>query len=74
MFDLSKRSIEIKCPECKKTLTVNFRQVANEESITCSGCSRKIKLVDDKKSVQRGLRDINKAFSDFEKTLRSLGK
>ena len=74
MFDLSKRSIKINCPECKKALTVDFRQVANEETITCLGCSRRIKLVDDNKSVQKGLKDINKAFADFEKTLRSFGK
>ena len=74
MFDLNKQKIEIKCPVCESKLIVNLSQVASEETISCSHCLGKINLKDSNKSAQKGIKDVNKAFSDLEKTLRGLSK
>lgn len=74
MIDISKREVSIPCPNCKRVIHVSLKQVVIEDTVTCSGCSRKIKLVDKDKSARKGVKDINRALSDFEKTLKSFGK
>lgn len=73
MIDISKQKIDISCENCNRKIKISLRQVANEEVITC-GCGTRIQLQDSKGSSKKGIRDINKAFKDFEKSLNSLGK
>lgn len=52
---------------------MSLRQVANEEVIICC-CGTKKQLKVSNGSSKKGIHDINKAFKDMEKTLKSLGK
>ena len=74
MIDISKREVDVHCPNCKRTVRVSLNQVVAEETITCLGCSTNIKLVDNNKSAQKAVRDINKSLSDLQKSFKSLGK
>lgn len=54
-------------------IKMSLRQVANEEVIICC-CGTKKQLKVSNGSSKKGIHDINKAFKDMEKTLKSLGK
>ena len=73
MIDISKQEINLNCESCGRKITVSLKQVANQETITCF-CGTKIKLQDSKGSSKKAIRDVNKAFKDLEKTLKSFGK
>lgn len=74
MIDISKQKINLNCPGCNYKITVNLAQVSREEVVICSNCKQEIKLKDSKGSTRKGIRDINKAFDDLEKTIKSFGK
>ncbi len=73
MIDISKQTISISCPECKKPLKVSLKQVADQTTIKCS-CSKEIQLVDSNGSAKKSIRDINGAFKDLENTIKNIGK
>lgn len=74
MIDISKQKIDFKCPNCNKGLRISLAQVSREEVIICTQCKQEIKLKDSEGSTRKGIRDINKAFDDLEKTIKSFGK
>lgn len=72
-MDISKQTVELDCPECKKSITVTLQQVADEATIKCS-CGQSIKLTDSNGSAKKSIRDINKSFKSLENTLKKFGK
>ncbi|MCK4662801.1 MAG: hypothetical protein KAT68_08050 [Bacteroidales bacterium] len=73
MIDISKQKVKIDCPKCKSKLEVTMKQVADEATITCR-CGQEIKLQDKNNSAKKVIKDINKAFDDLKKVLKSFGK
>jgi len=73
MIDLGKEKIEITCSDCNRKIMVTLEQVAKQQTITCS-CGTKIELKDKNGSARKSIQDMNKAFSDLEKSLKNLGK
>jgi predicted Zn finger-like uncharacterized protein len=74
MLDISKQKVQIPCPNCQAKVTVTLKQVSNEETVKCNSCQVDINLIDNKKSAEKGIKDINKAFSDLEKAFKKFGK
>ena len=74
MLDIGKEKVDIECPECKCTLQISLEQVANEDVVNCHRCKQEVKLIDEDHSAKQTIRDMNKSFSEFEKTLKSFGK
>ena len=73
MIDISKQSVKLDCPECKRSISVTIKQVADEVTIKCS-CGQSIKLTDSNGSAKKSIRDINKSFKSLENTLKKFGK
>ncbi|MEI2760380.1 MAG: hypothetical protein V9G42_13205 [Bacteroidia bacterium] len=73
MIDISKQSVNIDCPECKRSISVTIRQVADEARIKCS-CGQEIQLKDSNGNNQKAIRDINKSFRELENTLKKFGR
>lgn len=73
MIDISKQTVKLDCPECKRANTVTLKQVADEATIKCS-CGQSIKLTDSNGSAKKSIRGINKSFDDLERTFKKLGK
>ena len=74
MIDIGKEKIKINCPDCNRLLTVTLKQVANQTTISCTGCGNRVKLVDDKGSTRKGVTEINRSFQKLERTLKIFGK
>lgn len=73
MIDISKQTVKLDCPECKRGITVSLKQVADEATVKCF-CGQSIKLNDKEGSAKKSIRDINKSFTDLEKAFKKLGK
>ncbi len=73
MIDIAKQNIAIICESCNRKITVSLREVANEDTVTCN-CGTKTKLQDSNGSSKKAILDVNKAFKDLDKTLKSFGK
>jgi peptide subunit release factor 1 (eRF1) len=73
MIDISKEKVELKCPECNSKLRVTIGQVSRQEIVHCQ-CGKDIQLVDDKGSNKKAIKDVNKSFRDFERTMKKFGK
>ena len=48
-------------------------QVQREETITCVGCKKNIRMVDKDKSVAKTVSKVNEAMDDLKKALEKLG-
>jgi len=73
MIDISKRDVKIDCPNCKRSISVTFKEVADEISIKCI-CGQGIQLKDSDGSCRKAIHDINKSFKGLENTLKKLGR
>jgi phage FluMu protein Com len=73
-FDIAQRTIDLKCPECQVVNSVTLGQVQREETVTCVGCKKNIKLVDKDNSVAKAVSNINDAMGDLKKALEDLGR
>jgi hypothetical protein len=73
MIDISKQTVSISCPECKRSVTVSLKQVVDEVTVKCN-CGQGIKLTDNNGSAKKSIRDINKSFQDLENTFKNFGK
>ena len=74
MIDIGKQKIDIDCPNCRRKIQINLDQVARQQIVKCNSCSQDIQLQDSNGSAKKGVRDMNKAFKDLERTLKSFGK
>lgn len=70
MIDISKQNVSINCPECKRSIIVSLKQVADEVSVKCN-CGQGVKLADNNGSAKKSIRDISKSFHDLENTLKT---
>ncbi|MBL7885072.1 MAG: hypothetical protein JNL69_13445 [Bacteroidia bacterium] len=73
MIDISKQSVKLDCPECKRSMSVTIKQVADEALIKCN-CGQEIQLKDSNGTNKKAIRDINKSFKDLENTFKKLGR
>ena len=58
MIDISKQTVKLDCPECKRGITVSLKQVADEATVKCF-CGQSIKL-NDKESIVLESRKISR--------------
>jgi Zn ribbon nucleic-acid-binding protein len=73
-FDISQRTVELSCPQCQAANFVTLGQVQREETVTCVGCRKSIKLVDKDKSVAKTVSKVNDAMGDLKKAPEDLGR
>ncbi|MCC6721484.1 MAG: hypothetical protein IT243_04725 [Bacteroidia bacterium] len=73
MIDISKQTVKLNCPNCKRSHTVSLKQVADERTINCT-CGQGIKLKDNNHSSRKAIHDINKSFKDLENAFKKLGR
>jgi hypothetical protein len=73
MMDISKESVKIECPDCKKSISVTLNQVAQEVMVNCI-CGQEIQLKDSKGTSKKAIEDVNKSLKDLEKAIKKLGK
>lgn len=73
MIDISKQTVKIDCPECKRPMSVSIKQIADEVLVKCT-CGQGIRLKDSNGTNKKAIRDINKSFKDLESTLKRFGK
>ena len=72
MIDISKQPVKIDCPECNRSMSVTLKQVANGALIKCN-CGQEIQLKSNSTN-KKVIKDVNKSFKDFERTLKNFGK
>lgn len=70
MIDISKQSVKIDCPECKRSISVTIKQIADEALVKCS-YGQGIQLQDSWGASKKAITDINKSFMDLEKTIKN---
>ncbi len=73
MIDISKQSVKIDCSECKRSISVTIKQVADEVLVKCS-CGQGIQLLDSKGTNKKGIRKVNKSLKDLENAFKKLGR
>ncbi len=73
MINISKQTLKLDCSECKRSITVSIKQIANEELVKCS-CGQAIQLQDNNGANKNAIRDIKKSFKDLEDTFKNLGR
>jgi hypothetical protein len=73
MIDISKQSVKIDCPECKRSISVTIKLVADEALVKCT-CGKGIQLQDSNGTNKKAIKDINKSFKDLENTFKKLGR
>lgn len=73
MIDISKQSVKINCPECKRSISVTIKQVADEALVKCT-CGNEIQLKDSNGTNKKAIRDINKSFKDLTNTFKKFGR
>jgi len=69
MIDISKQSVNVNCPECKGSIKVSLKQVADEVLVKCI-CGQSIQLKDSNGSSRKAIYDINKSLKDLKKMIR----
>jgi len=70
MKTLDNLDIEMKCPNCKKTIVVNSSNIG--KTVQCKFCRTNIKLEDNGFTDSKN--KANKSIRDFEKSLKKLFK
>ncbi len=69
MSGLMKQKLEIKCPECGRTMRTTLDAVRLGRSVRCAG-GHSVKLKDE----GRGVAKTDRAMGDLERALKRLGK
>jgi len=72
-FDISQRTVEVKCPYCQAANSVTLGQMQREETITCVGCKKNFNFTDKDKSLAKTVSNVDDAMADLKKTLEGLG-
>lgn len=73
MFEISKQTVKIDCPKCKRSITVTIKQITDEALVKCI-CGQGIQLKDSKGTNKKAISDINKSLKDLENTFKKFGK
>jgi predicted Zn finger-like uncharacterized protein len=58
MINLGKEKVKIDCPECKRSITITIKQIADEVLVKCS-CGQEIQLIDEKGTNKNRIRDVS---------------
>ena len=74
MFNLSKTWILIECPKCNYSFEVLIQDVVLGSCVFCHNCKCEIQLIDEAVSAKRGLKTVNNAMEELEKTLKNMFK
>lgn len=74
MLNLDDIWIDISCPKCNYQFEIQMIDARLESKVYCNNCKCIIHLQDSDASVHTSTRDINKALSDLDKTMRNLFK
>jgi Zn finger protein HypA/HybF involved in hydrogenase expression len=74
MMDLNEVEIDLKCPKCNFLQKVKMRQVSNEEKVICPNCKTEIQLKDKDGSTKKGIKNVNNAFNELQKTIYTVLK
>jgi len=72
-MDIGKTKTDISCPVCKRKKSVSLDDISKGRTVKCI-CGQMIKLVDQGHSMQRGVKDLNNAFSKLEKSFKRFSK
>jgi hypothetical protein len=73
MFDISKQSVKIECPNCKHSISVTLNQIAEQVLVNCI-CGQEIQLQDSNGTNKKAIDEVSKSLEELEKTIRQLGK
>lgn len=73
MYDISKQSLKIECPNCKNSIPVTLNQIAEQVLVKCI-CGQEIQLQDSNGTNKKAIDEVNKSFKDLEKSIRKLSK
>jgi transcription elongation factor Elf1 len=73
-FDVAQTTVDRNCPHCQAANLVTLGQFQREETITCVGCKKSIKLVDEGKSVAKAVSNVNDAMDALKKAVEDLGR
>lgn len=73
MYDISKQSVKIECPNCKNSIPVTLNQIAEQVLVKCI-CGQEIQLQDSNGTNKKAIDEVNKSFKDLEKSIRKLSK
>lgn len=73
MFDISKQTVKLDCPDCKRSIPVSVKNIAEEKVIKCF-CGKQIQLKDDGGTHKKAIRDINSSVKKLEDTFKKFGK
>lgn len=71
MYDISKQSVKIECPNCKNSIPVTLNQIAEQVLVKCI-CGQEIQLQDSNGTNKKAIDEVNKSFKDLEKSIRQL--
>lgn len=73
MIDISKQTVKINCPECKRSITVSLKQVADQVTVKCI-CGQGIQLKDSNGTNRKAIQDINNSFKNLENAFKKFGR
>lgn len=73
MIDISKQTVKIDCSECKRSIPVTLKQIADEVKVRCS-CGQVIQLKDKNGTNKKALKDVNKSLKDLDDAIKKLGR
>lgn len=74
MFDVRKAEIEVDCPGCGCKNKIKLNDSAKQKVIACKGCRETIKLIDDNKSLENGIREAEVALKKFSRNINQMFK
>ena len=73
-FNISKTWFQINCPKCNYSFEIQFMDAKLQSIVYCHNCKCSIHLVDGNASAACGIRKIEDAFEDLNKTIKKLFK
>ncbi len=73
LVDLDRYFIDVGCPRCRYPFEVQVLDVRLQARVFCPNCKVGVRLVDEEASMEVGLRKVDRAMSELERSLRRLG-
>lgn len=71
MFDIARQLIEMECPRCRYVFDIQFLDASCQVYRSCPCCRIRIHFVEPDGSVSGGIQDIDSAFRELHKALKS---
>jgi predicted RNA-binding Zn-ribbon protein involved in translation (DUF1610 family) len=73
LLDFNDQLIDAPCPLCGYELEIRIIDIRLESREFCPNCKATILLRDEEASTETGLREVDRAMRDLEKTFRRFG-